>query len=559
MTPNVQTLTQRFTAGRIPWNDALRYGAQITDSLRHAHEEGCCHGALTPDAVILSATGVELVPAPAGESVPVTAYTAPERLAGGAPDARSDIFSLGALLYEMFTGRRAFSGETPEELAASIANCMPEPIGDTGLDRLVLNCLVKDPAGRWQRVQQVHMEFRILTFSSKRAQQLSAPRRQFALQADLRKVESQLSVRLDQQSGEAAAGLRQLSAQLPLLESQLAARLDQQAAETTAALRHISAELPLMESHLASRLAERFGEAMSALQHLAAELPLVERRFSSRLEQQESALTTVQQSIAELPQLDSRLAARIDQQESALTTVQQSIAELPQLESRLAARIDQHESALAAVPELESRLTSRLEQQENALTSIQQSIAELPQLDSRLAARIDQHESALAGVPEMESRLSSRLEQQEGTLASVQQSIAELPQLESRLTPRLAQQNALVESLQQASAEQRAVVETVSRSVASVEERIVSLDAKFSAAHESAQHAGQAASQFAEMQSSLIDELRELATTVKSHAAAIDSIRTSMARTDDFMERVVEALESLQSMVLDQARDRVGA
>ncbi len=56
-------------------------------------------------------------------------------------------------------------------------------------------------------------------------------------------------------------------------------------------------------------------------------------------------------------------------------------------------------------------------------------------------------------------------------------------------------------------------------------------------------------------QASVLDEIRSLGTTVKSHAAAIESIRASMARTDDFMERVVEALESLQTMVLEQARD----
>src|SRR5580704_10658175 len=131
MTPNAQTLAQRFGAGRMPLNDALRYASQIVDSLRHAHEEGCCHGALTPDAVILTPTGVELVAAPAGAEMHVTPYTAPERLAGHAPDARSDIFALGALLYEMFTGRCAFAGNTAEELAASIRNTMPEAIGDT--------------------------------------------------------------------------------------------------------------------------------------------------------------------------------------------------------------------------------------------------------------------------------------------------------------------------------------------------------------------------------------------------------------------------------------------
>jgi serine/threonine protein kinase len=89
MLPTVQTLRQRLAAGRMPLNDVLRCGSQIIDSLRHAHEEGCCHGALTPDSVILSAMGVELIPAGAGADGQITAYTAPELLSGPAPDARS--------------------------------------------------------------------------------------------------------------------------------------------------------------------------------------------------------------------------------------------------------------------------------------------------------------------------------------------------------------------------------------------------------------------------------------------------------------------------------------
>ena len=318
MLPTVQTLTQRLAAGRMPLNDVLRCGSQIIDCLRHAHEEGCCHGALTPDSVILSATGVELIPAEASADGQITGYTAPELLSGQEPDARSDIFSLGAVLYEMFTGRRAFPGETAEEIAASLESCVPEPIGDTAIDRLVLNCLVQDPAGRWHRVQQVHMEFRILLFSAKRAQQLAAPRhREFALQSELRQVESRLHTLLDQQYGEAVAGVRQLSAELPLVESQLSARLDRQTAETAAALRHISAELPLMESNLASRLTESHGEAKAALAHLSAELPLLEARVASRLEEAYSGL----------PALESRLTSRIEQQESAM-------AKVPELESQ---------------------------------------------------------------------------------------------------------------------------------------------------------------------------------------------------------------------------------
>ena len=109
----------------------------------------------------------------------------------------------------MFTGRPAFAGNTPEELTAALENSMPEPIGDTALDRLVLNCLVKDPAGRWQRVQQVHMEFKILVFSARRAQQ-PAMARQSDLQSELRQVEGRLNARLEQQFGETVARLRQL-------------------------------------------------------------------------------------------------------------------------------------------------------------------------------------------------------------------------------------------------------------------------------------------------------------------------------------------------------------
>ena len=529
MTPNADTLMQRLAAGRLPLNDALRCASQIVDAMRHAHEEGYFHGALTPDAVILTATGVELVPAKAGAAGEVTAYTAPERLAGHAPDARTDIFSLGALLYEMFTGRRAFPGYSPEELAESLENFTPEPIGDTGLDRLILTCLAKDPASRWQRVQQVQMEFRILVFSARRVQVAVLPRQpDHALQAEL----------------------RNFSTQLPLLESRMASRLEQQYAETTAALRHVAAELPLMESHLASRLEERYGEAAAGLQHLAAEVPLLESRLTSRLERHEGALAGMRQAAADLPQLESRLTSRLERYEGALAGMQQAAADLPQLESRLASRLEQHEGRLARM---------------------QQAAAELPQLESRLVSRLERHEGTLAGMqqaaaelPQLESRLASRLEQHEGTLAGMQQAVADLPQLESRLASRLERQNAVVETLQQVGAEQKSMLETISQSVNTVQEQMTSLEPRLAAACERAEHAAREIvegghHEAAGTQASLLGEMHALGVTVQSHAAAIESIRASMARTDDFMERVVEALESLQTMVLEHSRDRAVA
>jgi chromosome segregation ATPase len=232
-----------------------------------------------------------------------------------------------------------------------------------------------------------------------------------------------------------------------------------------------------------------------------------------------------------------------------LAGVQQAVAELPELESRLTSRLEQHEATLAGVPQL----ASRLQQHDGALAGVQQAVTELPQLESRLTSRLEEHEVALAGVP----RLTSRLEQHEAALAGV-------PELEPRLTARLDEQNVAVETLQHASAEQKSMLEAVSRSVSTVEERMLSLETLLAAAGERAERAAQEIAEGAQheaagLHASVLDEVRTLGVTVKSHAAAIESIRASMARTDDFMERVVEALESLQTMVLDQARDRAVA
>jgi chromosome segregation ATPase len=474
----------------------------------------------------------------------LTPYTAPERIAGHPPDPRTDIFSLGALLYEMFTGRRAFAGENAGELAAAIENSMPEAIGDTALDRLVFNCLVKDPAGRWQRVQQVHMEFKILLFSARRAQAAALPHQPDpVLQAEVRMVESRLTSRLEQQYAEATADLRHLSVQLPLQESHLTSRLEQQYGEATAELRHVAAELPLLESHLVSRLEQRYGEASAGLQHLSAEVPLLESRLTSRLERHEGALTGLQQAVAEIP-------SRLEQHEGALTGLQQAVAEIP-------SRLEQHEGALtglqqavAELPQLESRLTSRIERHEASFAGLQQAAADLSHMESRLASRLEQQEGALTGLYQAAAelpRLTLRLEDHEGTLAGLQKTAAELPQLESRLTTRLERHKAALESVQQVSAEQTSVLEIVSQTLSTVQERMLSLDAQLAASHE---RAGQPA---------LAGEIQAIQETVKSQADAIESIRAAMARTDDFMERVVEALESLQTMVLEQARERAVA
>ena len=83
-------------------------------------------------------------------------YMAPEQIEGRPADARTDIFALGAVLYEMTTGRRPFSGESQASLITAIMSAEPPPVSTSrdgcppSLDRVVKKCLAKDPDGRWQ-------------------------------------------------------------------------------------------------------------------------------------------------------------------------------------------------------------------------------------------------------------------------------------------------------------------------------------------------------------------------------------------------------------------------
>src|ERR1051325_6180468 len=100
---------------------------------------------------------------------------APEQLEGASADARTDIFALGAVLYEMATGRRAFEGKSRASLIASILGTQPPPIAQLrpmtppALDRLVQACLAKDPDDRWQTAHDVMLELRFIAEGSSAA------------------------------------------------------------------------------------------------------------------------------------------------------------------------------------------------------------------------------------------------------------------------------------------------------------------------------------------------------------------------------------------------------
>jgi serine/threonine protein kinase len=181
-----ETLSARLARGPLPLEQSLRYGVEIADALDKAHRQGIVHRDLKPGNVMLTKSGVKLLDfglakaiAPTTSAVSLTSlptqqgltqegtilgtfqYMAPEQLEGRDADGRTDIFALGAVLYEMATGKKAFSGASQASLITSIMSTDPpsissvQPMSPAALDRVVRGCLAKDPEDRWQAVGDV--------------------------------------------------------------------------------------------------------------------------------------------------------------------------------------------------------------------------------------------------------------------------------------------------------------------------------------------------------------------------------------------------------------------
>jgi eukaryotic-like serine/threonine-protein kinase len=184
-----ETLASRLDKGALKLEDALRIAVQIADALEAAHRHGIIHRDLKPGNIMLTKSGAKLLDfglakfraevTPAKEeflparTLTVTTkgtilgtlqYMAPEQLEAKDVDARTDIFALGLVIYEMVTGRRAFEGKSQASLIAAILERDPPPMTDRqpltppSLERVVRACLAKDPDERWQSAADVKRE-----------------------------------------------------------------------------------------------------------------------------------------------------------------------------------------------------------------------------------------------------------------------------------------------------------------------------------------------------------------------------------------------------------------
>ena len=188
-----ETLRERLRGGSIAARKVLDYALQIARGLAAAHEKGIIHRDLKPENLFLTKDGrvkildfglAKLTQADPGDhsSLPTmthateagvvlgtAGYMSPEQVRGVAVDARSDIFSFGAILYEMLSGKRAFHGDTAADTMSAILKEDPPDLNETNrnvspaLERMVQHCLEKNPEARFHSASDIAFDLEHLT------------------------------------------------------------------------------------------------------------------------------------------------------------------------------------------------------------------------------------------------------------------------------------------------------------------------------------------------------------------------------------------------------------
>ena len=197
-----ETLAQRLKKGPLPLKEALKIGIEICEALDKAHRAGIIHRDLKPGNIMLTRNGAKLMDfglakaagaglgsvasrtpllsaaqtmseaspmsplTTAGAVIGTIQYMSPEQIEGKEADARSDLFALGGVLYEMATGKRPFEGKSQLSVASAILEKEPErisalqPLTPPGFEHVVSACLAKNPDDRYQTAHDVKLELR---------------------------------------------------------------------------------------------------------------------------------------------------------------------------------------------------------------------------------------------------------------------------------------------------------------------------------------------------------------------------------------------------------------
>ena len=193
-------LSQLIPSDGLPPESVIRYGTQIADALAHAHERGIVHRDLKSPNVVITPEGRAKVldfglaarmPQADAEAVTKTqdaiphagmlvgtlAYMAPEVLRGETATARSDIWALGVLLYEMASGKPPFTGSTQTDVVSAVVKDSPAPLSSkasAGLRNIVQRCLVKEPGQRYRHASAVQAALETISSSTSGAPEVAS-------------------------------------------------------------------------------------------------------------------------------------------------------------------------------------------------------------------------------------------------------------------------------------------------------------------------------------------------------------------------------------------------
>jgi hypothetical protein len=352
-TTSSKTLAERLAEGKIPVTEGLRNAMILAEGLRRIHSDNRAHGAVAPCNIEVTPTGPELMASPLTDAA--ISYAAPEVLEGRPADARSDIFSFGAVLYEILTGRAAYRGTDRSS---------PMPTGSPVVDKLVACCLSTDPAGRPARLQKVMLELKLLSVAASRANASAGAKREAsardAIRTEMAEMEARLVERLQSHEGRQEA------------HAQAMGELQRAAADAVTTLREqlatVAADVASAQQRVtqAEQSVEASGERVVS-RVLESTATVIER--ISRLEQQ---ISTLEQRVS------GDEGARIDALETGLDALRKQTTELHNLVAQdllgfeqalksQAAAIESSRTAMSQTDDLVERVVEALESLQSAV------------------------------------------------------------------------------------------------------------------------------------------------------------------------------------------------